>query len=269
MDAEDGGRPGDRAAAVFEDPSDFFVPDVIERSRWGGGVRQVTELSDLNEAIGGDALVVAEDMEALDHGAKLADVAWPVIGAKHGEGVSFELELGLAIELGEFVVEERDEAVDLIHAFAQGWNMQADDIEPEEQILPETFFSHLGGEVAVGGGDDADIDDDGTRMSDRLDLPVLQEAEETRLGRGGQESDLVEEQGSVLGSAHETHVLGGGAAEGSLDVSKELTVDDPVGDRAAVDGHDRSLGKGAVGVQPARQVTLADPRLARDEDRAG
>ena len=54
-----------------------------------------------------------------------------------------------------------------------------------------------------------------------------------------------------------------GAREGALDVAEELALEQRLGDRAAVDGHERAVAPGAGGVNRARHQLLADAALAR------
>ena len=53
---------------------------------------------------------------------------------------------------------------------AQRRDRHVDDVEPVIEVLAEAAGGDLLGEAAVGGGDDADVDDLGDAAADPLDL---------------------------------------------------------------------------------------------------
>ncbi len=64
-------------------------------------------------------------------------------------------------------------------AFARAQRRQGDDLEtqPVEQVGAKTAGIGGGGQVFIGGGDDADIDPNGFRCADARDLPILHHTE--------------------------------------------------------------------------------------------
>ena len=68
-----------------------------------------------------------------------------------------------------------------------------------KEVFAEPAGFHIGDQVAVGGGDDAHVDLDGLASADRLDLALLQRAQQFDLRRERQLADFVEEQRAAVG----------------------------------------------------------------------
>ena len=101
--------------------------------------------------------------------------------------------------------------------------------------------------------------------ADALDLALLEDAQELRLDLQRQLADLVEEERAPVGQLEEADPPGDGAGEGALLVAEELALDQPLGDRGAVDRDQRPGGAPAVRVDRAGDELLAGPALAGDE----
>ena len=69
-----------------------------------------------------------------------------------------------------FAHEMVDEAGNLVAAFAQRRDRQADHIQAVEQVLAESSFFDEPFEVRVGRGDDADVDVERAGLAERIDL---------------------------------------------------------------------------------------------------
>ena len=86
--------------------------------------------------------------------------------------------LRLAAELVEIVL---DEQRNLLAALAQRRHVEADDVEAVEEVFAKAAVGDELFEVGVGGGDDADVDGDGPRLAERMDLAGLEEAQQLGL----------------------------------------------------------------------------------------
>src|SRR5947199_22969 len=95
--------------------------------------------------------------------------------------------------------------------------------------------------VAVGGGDDADVDGVRLRRADRPHLHLLEHPQELYLETRRQLGDLVEEDRAVVGAAEEAERVGHRAREGAADVTEELGLEQVLGNRATVHGNERPL----------------------------
>ena len=141
-----------------------------------------------------------------------------------------------------------------------------DDVEPVEEILAELPGRHHRLEIAIRGGDDADVHRDRLRPADPLDLLLLQAPEDLSLQRKRQVADLVEEEGGAGGRLEEADLPGVGAGEGAPLVPEQLALEEVLGDGGAVDGVERPRGARGAGVNGARHQLLARARLAPDQD---
>ena len=104
-----------------------------------------------------------------------------------------------ALLAADLVHQEAGEVGDVLHALAQGGQVDRHHVEPVVEVLAEAPGLDLGFEVAVGGGDDAHVDLDGAGAADALQLAFLQHAQQLGLEGGGDLADLVEEQGAAVG----------------------------------------------------------------------
>ena len=77
------------------------------------------------------------------------------------------------------------------------------DVEPPVEIGAEAAGGDLGGEVAIGRGDDAQVDRLGPGRADRKDLALLQRAQQLGLEGERHFGDLVEQQGAAIGRAEQ------------------------------------------------------------------
>ena len=117
--------------------------------------------------------------------------------------------------------------------------MEVERAEAEVEVFAEALRLHLGGEVAVGGGDHAHIHGAHAGAAHALDATALQHDQQAALGFEGQLPDLVEEDGAAVGLLEVARVRGDGAGKGPALMAEELAVDGAVGQRAAVDLHPR------------------------------
>ena len=79
--------------------------------------------------------------------------------------------------------------------------------------------------VAVGGGDDPDVDLDGGVGANPLELALLEDAQQLGLGAQRHLADLVEEDGALVGAFEAALAHGHGAGEGALLVAEQLCLE--------------------------------------------
>ena len=179
---------------------------------------------------------------ALDHVLELAHVARPRVvehalerGARDGEA---RLAVLLRVEPDEVIDEQRD----VLAARAQRRRRDGDDVEPIVEVLAEAPRLHLGEQIAVGRGDDADVGLDGV-AAERLVLALLQDAQELHLHLRRELADLVEEERAAGGLREAAVLLRDGAGERAALVAEELALEDRLGDRRAVHGDERARAR--------------------------
>ena len=181
-------------------------------------------------------------------------------------GVLAELELApvfLAVPTEQRVGQEDD----VLPALPQRRQLDRHDRQPEVEVLPEAAARDLGLEVLVGRRDDPDVDLDPVPAADPLDLPLLEEPEELDLEREAHLADLVEEERAAVGDLELPLPLDVGARVGALLVPEQLRLQQRLGDRPAVDRHERAVAPAALRVERAGEQFLAGSALALDEDR--
>ena len=120
-------------------------------------------------------------------------------------------------------------------------------------------------EIAVGGGDDTDVEGDGIVSADTADRALLQRPEQLRLQRRGQLGDLVEEAGAACGRLEQAPARAEGAGERAALVTEQLRLEERLRQGRAIDGDERPRGPRARLVNGARDELFAGPGLALDQ----
>ena len=95
----------------------------------------------------------------------------------------------------EVVGEDRD----FFTALTQRRHLDRHDVQPEEEILAELTVRHRALEVAVGGGDDPDVDVHVVLAAEPRELTVLEHLQQLGLQRRAHLADFVQEQRAVIG----------------------------------------------------------------------
>ena len=134
-----------------------------------------------------------------------------------------------------------DQQRDVAAPLAQARQRDRKDVQAIVEIAPEAAVPHLLGQVAVGRGDDADVDVDRARTAEALDLPLLQHAQQLRLQLERQLADLVEEHGAAVRQLEAADLAGVRAGEGAALVAEQLALDQRRRQRRAVDDHERAV----------------------------
>lgn len=150
------------------------------------------------DVIGAD-MAVAEEEELSDDVGELPDIAGPRLGLEQLDGFGGEGGLTDAEFAGEAEAEMAGEGGDVLGALSQGWKGDGELAEAIEEVFAEeTFGEHLL-QVAMGGGEDADIDGKDLVAADAGDDAFLQDTEQLGLGGERQVADFVQEHRSTLG----------------------------------------------------------------------
>ena len=102
---------------------------------------------------------------------------------------------------------------------------------------------------------------------DSLEPPLLEHAQQLHLHRHGDIADLVEEQGPPVGQLEPPLALGRRAGERALLMAEQLALEQRLGQRRAVDGHERpGTVSGRRLMDRLGDLLLAGPRLSLDQD---
>ncbi len=156
---------------------------------------------------------------------------------------------------------------DVIAPHPKRRHLDANDIEPIEEILAETSCLYLVFKRLVCRGDDSDIDADRIGRADAPDLAVLEHSQELHLERRRHVGDLVEEERSTVCGLEESPLLPERPCEGAANVTEELALEELLWQCRAVLRNETLVLAGAVVVNRPSHKLLAGPGLPLDENR--
>ena len=145
-----------RPLDAFEDRAlDLFERKLLVAGEFAGG-RGLALLLD-GQVLGQDGGPVGEDEGARTTSLELADIAGPGVAEELAEGIAGDV-VDLAVHARPVLADEvLDEKRDVAHALAQGREGDGDDVDAVEQVAAEGARFGSGGQVGVGGGEDANV----------------------------------------------------------------------------------------------------------------
>src|ERR1700722_6271684 len=208
--------------------------------------------------IGGVELATfRHDDGALNSVFQLPNVPGPIMRS-HGGGSLFSK---TADSAGEFLIEAVQEVIcqqdDVRAAVSQWRDVDGEGIHAIEQVGAECTVADFVVQVGVGRGDDPYIDLDFSASPDTLQDLVLQEPKQLDLQRMRQISYFVQEQRALVGAFNLTDRLLHCSGKRAAFVSEQLTFQQIIRDRAAVDGDKWLLGARPKVMHRLRQRFLA------------
>ncbi len=157
---------------------------------------------------------------------------------------------------------------DVFTALAQGGDADREDVEPIEEIGAETAGGDFMGEIAMGGGDEANVNGDRHVAADALNGFFLQHAQEHDLDLARQLRDLVEKEGALVGQFEAADAAARRAGEGAGFMAEQLAGDEIGGEGGAVDGDHEPIAARADLMDGAGDEFLAGAGFAVDQDGA-
>ena len=215
-----------------------------------------------------DQRALSQHDGTLDRVGELAHVTRPAVALQPRQRLGREAREGLAV-LGRALAQEvLRQHRDVLGALAERRHAHGHDVEPIEQIVAELPLAHGAREVAVGRGDQADVDL--VRLAaEAFDLPVLQHAQELDLHVRRNLADLVEKERAAVGQREAPLVTRDRAGERAAFVAEQLRLEDRLGDRRAVHRDERLPGARAQLMHGARAELLAGAALTEQQHRRG
>lgn len=160
-----------------------------------------------------------------------------------------------------------DQRLNVFLALAKRWNMERNHVKAIIEVFAELALLHGLFEVAVRGGNNANVNRNRHPPANRVDRSLLENTQETHLHIERHFSNLVEEDGSAMRELELSDLLRERAGERAFLMAEQLAFDQGLGDRAAVDGHKRlSLTRGTV-VDGSRDDFFARTGFAAHERR--
>ncbi len=208
---------------------------------------------------------VGHDHGVLHRVAELADVAGPRVGAERLEDVHAEARARQPQVLRDADGEELREQDDLGRTFAQRRDLERERTDAIIEVLTEAPRLDLAAQVAVRRADDAHVHGHLLRAADADDRAALEHAKKLGLHVRRHLADLVEEKSPAAGGLEVAGPLAIGAGERALLVTEQLTLDQRLGQRRAVQAQERPRPAGAEPVNALGDDFLSGPCFPGDE----
>ena len=155
---------------------------------------------------------------------QFADVSWPWIFEQLTAGLLVYFYWSLIVEVGEFLHKLLSKRYYILFALAQWRQMKADGVHAIEQILAKRAFLHHLLQVAVGGGNEADVYRNLLCAAYSCHGPSLQGCEQFGLERIREVAYLVHEECAALGQFHLSRFVALGVGECPSYISEQLTL---------------------------------------------
>ena len=155
---------------------------------------------------------------------------------------------------------------DVLDAIAQGRDLKPHDCEAKQQILTKRPKADGVSERTIRRGHHAYIHGAWSVLSDAPHFPLLQHTKKLGLGPRRQLAHFIQEQAATVRVFHETRARANGAGERAARMSEQLSLDQFVGERRAVDGDEPAVPPRAQPMNRARNELLAGAALTFHEN---
>jgi len=139
------------------------------------------------------------------------------------------------------------------------------DLEAIKEVAAEFLFRDHFGQIAIGGGDETHVDEDGARAAQALNLALLQGAQQFRLQIERQLAHLIEKERAFVRQLQAADFARNGAGKRALLVAEQLALQQAGGNGRAIQLDKGALAARAQAMDGARQQFFAGSRLALDE----
>ena len=136
----------------------------------------------------------------LDAIAKLADVSGPLETECRGFGTRGQAAHVGVQAGGEICDVFLQEGENVLGVLPERCDVHGDDVDAVEKVLSEATLADRALQIAVGRANQARLEPNGLLAADTEKDPLLDEAQQFRLNRGGQLGNLIEEENSVARS---------------------------------------------------------------------
>ncbi len=143
--------------------------------------------------------------------------------------------------------------------------MQRNRAEPVVEVLPKQPLTDHRLEIAVGRGDQADVDLDLGSRADAAERRRVEDAEQLDLRRQADLADFVEKDRAAVRDFEQARFGAVGAGKGAPLVSEQLTLQQAFLQSPAVDDDERALTPRTARVQELGDHFLSRPGLANDQ----
>ncbi len=266
-DAEGPRRARDVPARLTEDGEDVLAHGVVERRPLSGGRPRRSRGRAEPQHRRRQLRRVREHAGALHHVDQLADVAGPRVGGERRARVGGECLRRHAVLDAGARQEVLGQAHDVLAALPERGHRHREHREPVVEVLAEAPLPNGRPQIFVGGREDPDVDRFVACAPEPAHRALLEDLEELRLQRLGEESDLVEKDRAPVRGLEEAGLGAPRVGEGAALEPEHLRLEEGFGNRGAVDVDERTGGTRSRLVDHSREQPLAGARFALDEDR--
>src|SRR5262249_20819280 len=122
-----------------------------------------------------------DDQRSFNNVAKLADVARPMIAPERLHAFAVNPPYFLSSEREQFLEKSLDETWQIVDSVAERRQLDRKHIQPVEEVLAELAVANRGIEVAIRGGQHADIAGDLGGSAEAPELALLEHPQQFRL----------------------------------------------------------------------------------------
>ena len=136
-----------------------------------------------------------------------------------------------------------------------------------KKIRPEAPGCERELQIGIGGADYRDVDRFADRAAESAHRPLLEHLEQLGLQRLGQQAHFVQKDCAPMRGPKQAGLGLPGIGEGTALEPEQLSLEQGIGNRRAVDVHERAAGARAVPVDQLRDQPFARPSLALNQDR--
>src|SRR5208282_607601 len=205
-----------------------------------------------------------EDQRFLDGVRQFAHVARPGVGAKHLDGLT----RNPGVRAPHFFREAPDEVFakqrNIALPVPQRRKRNSNDLEPVVEVFPEFALRKSGFKIAIGRSDYSNVNRNGFAGAEPLDASFLEQAQDFRLNCEGHVSNFVKENRSAVSLLDAPYPAVHCARKGAFFVAEQLTLQERLGDRNAVNDQEGLVRSGSVLVEGPGDEFLARARFAPD-----
>ena len=236
------------------------LPIFVSRKTWRTMLKMFRKIAEVDEVTGGGDARGGNDI------FQFTNVAGP--GMLQEDGLRAAGQTGNIFSIGVvvFFEEELHEKRNVFEAFGERRDADLNGAEAIEEIFAEASGENLGAKIAIGGGNQADIDLFDFRRADALDFAVLNHAEQFGLHSQRSFADFVEEHCAAVGIFKKTRASVGRAGECAADMTEELAFEQGIHKGGAIAHGEALLRDRANLMDGARDEFLTDARRANEQD---
>ena len=247
---------------------------VCRRERWrrhGGGRRRpggrggggnARGISPVQRAGAASRCYLAQCHGAVQQVFKFAHVAFQRLGGNVAHELRRQGQRRAARLAGDAREQRLAKQGQVFAALAQGRHDEFNDVQAVIQVLPEVAGLHLGGQVFVGGADDAHVYRLFLGGAQRANAPLLYGAQQLGLHGQGQVADFVQKQRAARSGLKKTNTVLRGAGVGAFACAEKFGFEQVLRNGAAIDGHERPAGAVAACMHGIGHQLFARARFA-------